>query len=57
MAKFTALLLVALLGVSAIGVAQADPDALWRIISERCVPDQLANRDPAPCSSVRGSSS
>lgn len=52
MAKFTALLLVALLGLSGIGVAQADPDALWRIISERCVPDQLANRDPAPCSLV-----
>ena len=52
MAKFTALVLVALLGLGGIGVAAADPDALWRLISERCVPDQLANRDPAPCSVV-----
>ena len=52
MAKFAALVLMALLGLGGAGVAAADPDALWRIISERCVPDQLANRDPAPCSVV-----
>ncbi|HZZ88478.1 MAG TPA: CDP-diacylglycerol diphosphatase [Caulobacteraceae bacterium] len=30
----------------------ADPDALWRIVSEQCVPDQQAHHDPAPCLSV-----
>ena len=33
-------------------VARADPDALWRIVSERCVPNQVAHADPAPCAMV-----
>nr|WP_243466135.1 CDP-diacylglycerol diphosphatase [Sodalis glossinidius] len=28
------------------------PDALWRIVSEKCVPNQLQRGDPAPCSEV-----
>ena len=44
--------LVLLPGFCGAATAAADPDALWRIVSEQCVPDQLRNRDPAPCSVV-----
>ena len=30
----------------------ADPDALWRIVHERCVPNQQLNNDPKPCIAV-----
>jgi CDP-diacylglycerol pyrophosphatase len=30
----------------------ADPDALWKIVHGRCVPDQQANHDPKPCALV-----
>jgi CDP-diacylglycerol pyrophosphatase len=30
----------------------ADPDALWKIVHGRCVPDQELNHDPAPCTAV-----
>ena len=30
----------------------ADPDALWKIVHDRCVPDQRLNNDPAPCTAV-----
>lgn len=52
MTKCTALAAVALLGFGGIGAARADPDALWRIVHEQCVPDQQQSRDPAPCSLV-----
>jgi len=32
--------------------ASADPDALWTIVHDQCVPDQQARADPAPCSQV-----
>lgn len=32
--------------------ATADRDALWRIVHEQCVPDQLSHNDPAPCAEV-----
>jgi CDP-diacylglycerol pyrophosphatase len=32
-----------------IGTAHADPDALWAIVHDRCVPDQEQYGDPAPC--------
>jgi CDP-diacylglycerol pyrophosphatase len=32
--------------------AGADPNALWTIVNDQCVPDQEANSDPAPCSLV-----
>jgi CDP-diacylglycerol pyrophosphatase len=32
--------------------AQADPDALWKIVHEKCVPNQQAHGDPAPCALV-----
>ena len=30
----------------------ADPDALWKIVSEKCVPDERAHGQPAPCAVV-----
>ena len=30
----------------------ADPNTLWKIVSERCVPNELAHADPSPCSKV-----
>lgn len=41
-----------LAGLAAPGQANADRDVLWRIVHEQCVPDQLANREPAPCTEV-----
>lgn len=32
--------------------AQADPDALWNIVHNQCVPDLYVHHDPAPCSQV-----
>lgn len=32
--------------------AAADPDALWKIVHGRCVPDQQTSHIPAPCISV-----
>jgi len=29
-----------------------DPDALWKIVHQRCVPDQQQHGDPAPCALV-----
>jgi CDP-diacylglycerol pyrophosphatase len=45
--------LAALFCAAAAGRAIAgDPDALWKIIHDRCVPDQTAHDDPAPCAAV-----
>jgi CDP-diacylglycerol pyrophosphatase len=30
----------------------ADPDALWKITHDKCVPDQQAHGQPAPCAKV-----
>jgi CDP-diacylglycerol pyrophosphatase len=30
----------------------ADHDALWKIVHDRCVPDQIGHHDPAPCALV-----
>ena len=32
--------------------ATADPDALWHIVSEQCVPDQQQSNSPKPCALV-----
>jgi CDP-diacylglycerol pyrophosphatase len=43
----------ALLRVVGGGAARAaDPDALWKIVNGRCVPDQQAHADPKPCAAV-----
>ena len=44
---FAAALLVLLAGRAA-----ADPDALWYIVSEQCVPDQQQSHSPKPCALV-----
>ncbi len=48
------LLLAALLvlALSAGTVRAADPDALWKIVHDRCVPHATAGEGPAPCSFV-----
>lgn len=46
------LALVLLVASPAVGLAAADPSALWHIVGEQCVPDQLAHADPAPCAAV-----
>lgn len=44
-------LIVAAGGVTA-APADADPNALWTIVHDQCVPDQETSREPAPCSLV-----
>ena len=39
-------------GAATIGVRAADRMALWRIVHDKCVPDQKANGAPAPCARV-----
>src|SRR5271169_3668763 len=41
---------IVLLGINS-GHA-ADPDALWKLVHDKCVPDQQQNDDPAPCAVV-----
>ena len=38
-----------LAAIAFVVVRAADPDALWRIVHDRCVPDQASRGDPAPC--------
>ncbi|WP_246540941.1 CDP-diacylglycerol diphosphatase [Mycobacterium spongiae] len=40
------------LSVGGLGWAHADPDALWRIVHDQCVPHQQQTGDPAPCALV-----
>ncbi|MGH6976276.1 MAG: CDP-diacylglycerol diphosphatase, partial [Stellaceae bacterium] len=48
------------LGISALLVAlavaaapaHADPLALWRIVHDQCVPNQINRHDPSPCTLV-----
>jgi len=41
-----------LLALPAGAVRAADPDALWKIVHDRCVPHATAGEGPAPCSFV-----
>jgi CDP-diacylglycerol pyrophosphatase len=44
---------VSLFLLGAVWIARAaDPDALWKIVHDKCVPDQEAHASPAPCESV-----
>lgn len=47
-----ALILAALLLVGAARVVTADENGLWRIVSERCVPNEKLNHQPNPCVAV-----
>jgi CDP-diacylglycerol pyrophosphatase len=48
---FALALIVAAAGVTATQ-ANADPNALWTIVHDQCVPDQQTSGNPAPCASV-----
>jgi CDP-diacylglycerol pyrophosphatase len=48
-AVLAATLVVAVLGT---GPATADPNALWTIVHDKCVPDQQLHDNPAPCGLV-----
>jgi CDP-diacylglycerol pyrophosphatase len=41
--------LVVAAGGATVADAMADPNALWTIVHDQCVPDQEASSDPAPC--------
>ena len=47
-----ALALILTAGGATAAHANADPNALWTIVHDQCVPDQETSRDPAPCSLV-----
>jgi CDP-diacylglycerol pyrophosphatase len=49
---FVAAVFVVVLASLGMGTANADPNALWDIVSNRCVPDQRQHGDPAPCALV-----
>jgi hypothetical protein len=42
---------IVLLGTAGSGHT-ADPDALWKLVHDKCVPAQEQNGDPAPCALV-----
>jgi len=44
------LALAALLALA--GTAHADSDALWKIVSDKCLPDERDHGQPAPCAKV-----
>src|SRR5579864_3602279 len=48
---WTGVLLLALVA-GACPAHAADPDALWKIVHDHCVPDQQQHGDPAPCARV-----
>jgi CDP-diacylglycerol pyrophosphatase len=54
LAKKIGLTVAIALGVGAlvIGRGFADPDAIWKIVHDRCVPNQMEHSDPAPCTLV-----
>ncbi|QJW53157.1 CDP-diacylglycerol pyrophosphatase [Serratia plymuthica] len=46
-------LIVAALALGAwFGLKSSHPDALWRIVSQQCLPNQQAHNNPAPCAQV-----
>jgi CDP-diacylglycerol pyrophosphatase len=47
-----ALMAVGLLAVAPVADAHGDREALWRVVHDQCVPDQLSRRDPGPCTEV-----
>jgi CDP-diacylglycerol pyrophosphatase len=42
----------ALIALLAAPCSAADPNALWRIVGEQCVPDEQQNHSPKPCAEV-----
>jgi CDP-diacylglycerol pyrophosphatase len=52
MKHLLALLALALASAAAGPAQAANPDALWHIIHDRCVPDYESHANPAPCAAV-----
>ncbi|MGO4442156.1 CDP-diacylglycerol diphosphatase [Mycobacterium sp. 2YAF39] len=52
MAWTRALILAVSILLATNGLAGADPDVLWRIVNDQCVPHEQASDDPAPCALV-----
>jgi CDP-diacylglycerol pyrophosphatase len=50
--RLVAVALVVATSCVGMGAAQADPNALWDIVNDRCVPDQDQHGEPAPCADV-----
>jgi CDP-diacylglycerol pyrophosphatase len=49
----TAIVVLIAAQLAAIGFAHAqNPDLLWNIVIDQCVPDQVQHADPKPCASV-----
>lgn len=46
------LIALVLLAGAALVARAANPDALWHIVHDKCVPDMTANGKPAPCAEV-----
>jgi CDP-diacylglycerol pyrophosphatase len=44
--------ILATLVIAAVAVRAYDPNALWRIVHDRCLPNELKRGDPAPCAKV-----
>lgn len=50
--RLGALLTALLLPPAGVAHADGDPSALWRIVHDRCEPNQVATGDPTPCAEV-----
>jgi CDP-diacylglycerol pyrophosphatase len=50
--RVAAALAIALAALTNVGTAHADPNALWTIVHDQCVPDEQSHGDPAPCAEV-----
>ena len=50
--RLGAALALAIAALALAGPARADPDALWKIISEKCVPNEREYGQPSPCAVV-----
>jgi len=48
-----AAVLLAATGAGTARAMAADPNALWMIVHDHCVPDKMNNKNPAPCAEVK----
>lgn len=49
---FIPLIIAALVLGAWFGLKSSHPDALWRIVSQQCLPNQQMHNSPAPCAQV-----
>ncbi|BBZ76051.1 CDP-diacylglycerol diphosphatase [Mycolicibacterium anyangense] len=50
--KMSAALAAVAVAIPTAVTAHADPNALWTVVHDQCVADELAHRDPAPCAQI-----